>query len=116
MDLMLKTYLSSQKKNRKTRAEEMPTLGKTKWLPRPNGASVQQLESQLPSVFKINSTTKKLYGNERTYLEVTSQNNAQSKYLKDQMAMIEKVKKSDFRSRLSHYQQITDCSFRENAR
>ena len=102
VDLMLKNYLSSQKKTKRDKADQIASFGKTKWIPKTIEIPSSQSESLLPIVFKANSTNKKLYGNERTYQEVTSQNNAQSKYLKDQMAMIEKVKKSALRSRLSH--------------
>lgn len=40
---------------------------------------------------------KKLYGNHYTR-EVTDHKDAQSKYLKDQMHMLDKIKKSEFKS------------------
>ena len=40
---------------------------------------------------------KKLYGNNYTR-EVTDHKDAQSKYLKDQMHMLDKIKKSEFKS------------------
>ena len=96
---MLKTYFNSQKKAKRQRNEDINSVLKTKNIPQLQGILPQIQEKNVSPKGSV-SLSKKVYGNERTYREVTSHNNAQSKYLKDQMAMIEKVKKSKFMSRL----------------
>ena len=97
VDTMLQSYLNNNKKNQRLKYEDVVHENKASTFQKKNSYGAFGKTNNQNKFGKTGGgSTKKLYGNEKTYVEITSHNNAQSKYLKDQMQMINKVKKSRF--------------------
>ena len=96
------SYLS----NNKSPNIQLEEFGKEQKIPSiyKRNSCVNMNINQISSLYKTCNSYKKNLIPEENHRGLMYQNNTQSKYLKDQMFMIEKVKKSNLISRLFNIQ------------